>query len=137
MLPLKLRTLCQLFDSSVGAILNCSSEICGFSKSKELERLHLKFCKRILKVTLSSSNSAINGELERFPLYISRYRKIIKYWCKIVQSENIILNRLYTLAVKRLFIWLYKLGKSCKKLLDDYGISEVLLNVSTCNSFVI
>ena len=100
MLPLKLRTLCQLFDSFVGAILNCSSEICGFSKSKELERLHLKFCKRILKVTLSSSNSAIYGELERFPLYMSRYRKIIKYWCKIVQSENIILNRLYTLVVK-------------------------------------
>ena len=26
--------------------------------------------------------------------------KIIKYWCKCVQSENIILNRLYTLAVR-------------------------------------
>ena len=32
MLPLKLRTLCQLFDSFVGAILNYSSEICGVSK---------------------------------------------------------------------------------------------------------
>ena len=99
MFPLKLRTLCQLFDSCVGAILNYSSEIFGFSQSKELERLHLKFCKRILKVHLSSSNAAIY-EVERYPLYISRYCKLIKYWCIIVQSDNIILYRVYTLAVK-------------------------------------
>ena len=65
MLPLKLRTLCQLFDSFVGAFLNYSSKICGFNKSKELKRFHLKFCKRILKVPLSSSNAAIYGELEK------------------------------------------------------------------------
>jgi len=62
MLPLKLPSLCQLFDSFVGAILNYSSEKCGFSKSKELERLHLKLCKRIHKVPLSSSKSAIYDE---------------------------------------------------------------------------
>jgi len=127
---------CQLFDSFVGAILNYSSEMCGFSKSKELERLHLKFCKRILKVPLSSSNAAIYGELERYTLYISRYCKIIKYWCKIVQSENIILNRLYTLAVKDCLSGYTNWVSRVNKLLDDYGFSEVFLNVSTCNYFV-
>ena len=102
-----------------------SSEICGFSKSKKLERLHLKFCKRILKVPLSSSNGAIYGELERYPLYISRYCKNIKYWCKIVQSENVLLNRLYTLAVKDCLSGYTNWVSRVKKLLDDYGFSEV------------
>ena len=63
MLPLTLRSLCQLFDSFVGAILNYSSEKCGFGKSKELERLHLKLkLKPIHKVPLSSSKSAIYDE---------------------------------------------------------------------------
>jgi hypothetical protein len=31
----------------------------------------------------------------RFLLYISRYTRIIKYGCKIVQSDNIIIQRLY------------------------------------------
>lgn len=43
-------TLCQLFDAFVGSILNYASEILGYTKSKEVERIHLKFCKRVLKV---------------------------------------------------------------------------------------
>jgi len=96
----------------------------------------LKFCKRILTVPLSSSNAAIYGELEIHHLYMSRYCKIIKYWCKIVQSENIILNRLYTLAFKDCLSGYTNWVSRVNKLLDDYGFSEVLLNVSTCNSFV-
>ena len=90
------------------------------------------------KVPLSSSNAAIFGELEIYyhPLYISRYCKIIKYWCKIVQSENIILNRLYTLAVKDCLSGYTNWVSRVQKLLDDYGFSEVFLNVNTCNSFV-
>ena len=34
--PLKPGTLCQLFDSLVGSILNYSSEIWGFTKSKDI-----------------------------------------------------------------------------------------------------
>jgi len=45
--------LCQLFDAFVSATLNYGSEIWGFSKSKEIERIHMKFCKRILGVKSS------------------------------------------------------------------------------------
>ena len=99
--------------------------------SEELERLHLRFCKRILKVPLISSNSAIHGELERFSLFISRYCKIIKYWCNIVQSENLILNRLYILAVEDCLSAYTNWVSRVKKL-----FSEVSLNVNTCNYFV-
>jgi hypothetical protein len=47
---LKPKIQCQLFDAYVGSILSDSSEVWGFTKSKELERIHLKFCKRVLRV---------------------------------------------------------------------------------------
>ena len=47
---LKPKTQCQLFDAFVGSILNYACEIWGNTKSKELERVHLKFCKRLLNV---------------------------------------------------------------------------------------
>ena len=62
-LPLKPKILCQLFDSFVGSILLYASEIWGFSKSKELERVHLKFCKRLLNVRLNTCTAGIYGEL--------------------------------------------------------------------------
>ena len=42
-----IKTLCQLCDSFVGSILSYGSEVWGFSKSKALERIHIKFCKLI------------------------------------------------------------------------------------------
>jgi len=91
----------------------------------------LTFCKRILKVSLHFSNSAVHGELERLSLFTSLYCKIIKYWYKIVQSENIILNRLYILAVEDCLSAYTNWVRRVKML-----FSEVFLNANTCNSFV-
>ena len=44
-----LTVLCQLFDAFVGSILSYSSEVWGYTKSKEIERVHLNFCKRFFK----------------------------------------------------------------------------------------
>ena len=49
-IPLTPKTQCQLFDSFVGSILGYGSEIWGYTKSKEIERIHLKFLKRLLTV---------------------------------------------------------------------------------------
>ena len=80
---LKPLLLCQLFDAFVGAILNYSSELWGYTKSKVIERIHLKFCKRILNVRISTASAGVCGELGRFPLYITRYVRIVKYWCTL------------------------------------------------------
>ena len=37
------KTMCQLFDAFVGSILSYSCEVWGYTKSKQLERIHLKF----------------------------------------------------------------------------------------------
>ena len=78
---LKTSILCQLFDAFVGSILNYSSETWGFSKSKAIERIHLKFCKRILQVRTCTNTMAVYGDLGRFPMYILRYHKIIGSKC--------------------------------------------------------
>ena len=48
----KPKTLCQLFDAFVSPIINYSCEIWGYTKFKEIEHIHLKFCKRILQVRI-------------------------------------------------------------------------------------
>jgi len=59
--PLKPSIICQHFDSFVGATLNYACEIWGFGKSKEIERIHLKFCKILLNVKTSTTNMGVYG----------------------------------------------------------------------------
>ncbi len=70
------KTLCQLFDAFVASTANYACEVWGNTKSKEIERIHLKFLKRILGVKLSSCNAGVYGDLGRYPLYISRFARI-------------------------------------------------------------
>ena len=116
----------QLFDSFVGSILNYACPVWGFSKSKDLERVHLKFCKIILGVKQSACNDAIYGELGRYPLYINRFVHIIKYWFKLLNTDNIILQCIYQNAVEQCNLkgvknWAYKV----KVILNEYGFADV------------
>ena len=120
-LPLKSKTLCQLFDALVGSILLYASEILFvfFSKSKEIKRVHLKFCKRLLNVRLNTCTAGVYGELGRYPLYISWYNRIIKYWCKVVNSD---IKRLYEQGLRDRENGNVNWVPSVKKLLNKYGI---------------
>lgn len=83
------KTLCQLFDSFEASILGYSFEIWGCCKTKKIEKIHLKFCKRVLKVQNNTSKVGVYGELGRYPLFISRCVRIIKDWCNVnVISTN-------------------------------------------------
>ena len=82
----------QLFDAFVSSIITYGCEIWGFTKSTQLERIHLKFCKATLGVRQSSSNVAVYGELGRYPLHINRYVRILKYWFKLKKSDNIVIQ---------------------------------------------
>jgi len=37
----------------------------------------------------------VYGELGRHPLYINRFVRIIKYWGKIIQSDDVLIKFLY------------------------------------------
>jgi hypothetical protein len=64
----------------------------GFHKGVDIETLHLSVLKRVLKVRKSTSNYIVYFELGRFPLYINRYCRMLKYWFKILKTENCILK---------------------------------------------
>ena len=124
--------MCQLFDAFVGSILNVSLEIWGFGKCKEIERIHLKFCKTLLKVKSSTCNMGVYDELGRYPLYISRYAHVIKFWCQIHDSDNILINSLYDSLLDECSSGMNNRASSVKKLLDNYvffisGITYILL----------
>ena len=57
------------------------------------ERMHSSFLKHILLVNKFSSNSAVRGELGRFPLNIKVYSLCVKYWHNArINSPNCILR---------------------------------------------
>ena len=124
--------MCDLFDAFVSSTLNYSGEVWGFGKSKEIERIHLKFCKRLLNVKSSTSSNAIYSELGRYPLFINRFVKIIKYWCNIVSSANILLTKMYHCLLETSINrnnWVYNVTT----LLDTHGFSHVWINPNSIN----
>ena len=90
--------------------------------------MQLNFSKQILRVRSNSSNAAKYGELGRFPLYIQRYVLILKYWLKLIHTDNVILKRIYQNSLERC-----KLGSKnnwankVKTLLDTFGFSDYWL----------
>ena len=88
-------TLLSLFDTYVGSVANYACEVWGFHKAPDIEKLQLDFCKNILGVRRSTPNVMIYYELGRFPMLITRKLRILKYWCKLMQTENCILKSCY------------------------------------------
>ena len=125
---LKPSTAMQLFDAFVASIINYACPIWGFTKSKDLERIHLRYSKMILGVRQNSCNDAVYGELGRYPLYINRYVQIVKYWLKLINTENIILKHVYQLAYEGCECGDHNWVRNVKVLLDDYGFSYIWRN---------
>lgn len=128
MFDFKPKLYCQLFDAFVSSILNYSCEVWGNVKSKDLERIHLKFCKRMLNVKISASNAGIYGELGRYPLYVNRYVRVIKYWFKIVNSDNCIMKTLYDCALVDCYNGKSNWASNVKNLLYRNGYGYVWNN---------
>ena len=123
----------QLFDSFVSSILNYGCPIWGFTKSKDLERIHLQFCKAILGVKQTTSNAAIYGELRRYPLYVARYVSILKYWFKLIHSENTLLHTVYIDALSSHLNGSNNWVTNVKRLLDEYGFTYAFENSHSIN----
>lgn len=73
----------------VSPVLNYSSEVWGFCKAKQIERVHLQFCKGLLGVKQSTQNNFIYGELGRVSFEVKQHYNIIRYWLKVIKSSDI------------------------------------------------
>jgi len=131
---LKPKLFCQLFDSFVGSICCNASKIWFVDKSKEIGRIHLNFCKRLLNVKISTCNATVYGKLGRYPLYVNRYVRIVKYWLKIINSNNIIIRTVYIQALNDCNKGCKNWVANVKQLLNDYGFSYCFESANITNS---
>lgn len=97
----------------------------GFLQIKKIENIHLKICKTILGVRKSTSNVAVYGELGRYPLYINRYVRIVKFWFKIISSSNIIINTIVNSCMSDINIGYTNWFANVRSLLEKYGFLNV------------
>lgn len=88
-------TLFSLFDTYVCSILNYGCEVWGSHKGPDIEKVHLDFLKVALGVRKNTNSTMIYFETGRLPLYYIRIFRMFKFWFKLLQSENCILNAAY------------------------------------------
>ena len=128
------------FLTYVKSIVNYGCEVWGFHKGVDIETLHLSFLKRVLKMRKRTSNYMVYFELGRFSLYINRYCGMLKYWFKILKTENCILKNCYKgMFESSAFKPNDKLNKGCKirDILCKYGFNHVWLSQNVVNEDIV
>ena len=125
----------KLFDCLVGSVLSYSSEVWGFHKAPDVERVHTRFCRNLLGVKKSTNLSALYCELGRKPLALLRKLRIIRYWIKIIHTNNLLLRNTYNMLCNDVMNndtyngnnWAYNV----KMMLDNLGLSLLWNNQDT------
>ena len=116
-----IETMLSVFDTYVNSILSYGSEVWGFHRGQDIEKIHIQFCKRLLGVRKGTCNDFIYSELGRFPLQIIRKLRIFKYWIKLRNTNNIILRAVYEDMEQNKDGWLMKV----KQELDELGLGYI------------
>jgi hypothetical protein len=115
--------LCQLFDAFVTSIMCYGAEIWGFKKVDVIERVQLKFFKRMLGVKVATSTAGVYGEVGRYPVWIRWLERIVRYWFKSMTTDNCILSVIckFTCNSSNNNCW----GQMVKSMLCKYGFNDV------------
>ena len=121
----------KLFDSVVVPIIMYGCEIWGFSNLNLIEKLHLKFCKIILKLKKSTCSSMVYGELGRSPLNCIVKSRMIQFWSRIASDNNVKLSTI----IYKVMLHMYKNDSlECKWIqhietsLNNLGLGYIWLN---------
>ena len=69
---------CLLYDSMVGSVLNYPSEIWGFHRANDIEIIHNRFCRFVLKLGKHAPITFLCGELGHLPMYVLKKQLILK-----------------------------------------------------------
>ena len=78
----------DLFDKLVLPIVMYGAEVWGFHDAPCIEKLHLKYCKKVLKVKSSTVSDIVRNELGRVDIKTQRILLILLYWAKLVQKPD-------------------------------------------------
>ena len=98
--------------------------------------MHLQFCKKLLRVKRSTQNDFIFGDLGKVLLQNKIFLSIMKYWFKILESEETRFNKIaYQLLLNDIVNkpncvnWVSKV----KILLSSLGFYDVWVNQGVGN----
>ena len=69
----------------------------------------------------------------RYPLYIARYVRIIRYWCKLVNTNNVILSTINNTALEDVLNGQRNWAGNVKCLLEEFGFASAWLNPDSIN----
>jgi hypothetical protein len=78
----------ELFDAMVKPIILYGCESWGYNSSMLIERVHLKFCKLVLRVRNNTPSVMVYGELGRVPMNVYIKQRMLSYWFKIMNCDN-------------------------------------------------
>ena len=80
--------LFEIFDTVIVPTVTYTSEIWGYKVYNLIENVQIKFCRQFLGVGSQTPNVAVLGKCGRFPLFVIYYTKCVKYWLKLLTTEN-------------------------------------------------
>ena len=123
----------RLFDSLVAQTLNYEAEVWGHHEGPDIEAIHSKFCRKLLRVRRSTNLNALYGELSRKPMSIQRKLVMIKYWIKLLTlNDQSLLYKMYDmLKIDFQNGEIYNksnLAYQIKHILDECGLSIIWQN---------
>jgi hypothetical protein len=81
------QTFFKIFDVKVSPVLLYGCEIWGTGNISCTEYIHKYACKRFLYVKRTACNDSVLGDLGRYPMYILVYKRIWKYWIRIINMH--------------------------------------------------
>ena len=121
----------DLFNSMVLPILFYGCEVWGFSRADPIERFYLSFLKNLLCVKSSTPNCFVYGELGVYPLILERKYRIVKFWLKIIRSnDERFLKKMYMDMILIYNVHPQRVSwvKLLRNMLFQYGFGYVWLN---------
>ncbi len=130
----------KLFDMTVLPILLYGAEVWGFRNLTLVERLHLKFCKMLLKVKKSTPTVMVYGELGRLPISVHVKSRLLNFWFNLASDTDSkklssILYRLMLKMSATLLLeckWLLFVERS----LNELGLSNIWLDQGSIGNYV-
>ena len=118
-------TLLSLFDTYICSILNYASAIWGSHKGQNVEKVQLDFCKKLLGVKRTTCNIMIYSELGLVPLNAVRKLYMLKYWGKLLVTNNCILKDCYLTLLEKHNDGKINWVSEIHKLLTELGFTEI------------
>ena len=95
-----------------------------------IEKNQHDFCKKALNVTKFASNTAVRGELARYPITHTAYAFAIKYWLRLCSgTSNTLLNEAYNVCLHKQYEYI----QCIQHLLCENGFGDVWLNPNSVN----